>query len=394
MFDPALFCLVLSSLAVGFAGGLLKLRHKRRSRDAAARPEKGFFGLNYLLSDQEELSVEHPVSVRKTGSGASETSLLLGRIFRQRGELDKAIQVHQELLARTSLDRYQVLDVQLELARDYLKAGLFDRAEVLLQNMLEHESWPGWKGSLLALLSVYEMEQEWQLAARTVSRLKVRPGDSSDRLSHYYCELAEQAMRHGDTVKARSFLRQAGACSSNVRVSLLLGRLEHSSGRYKAAIRVLEKILYQDADFIQESLPVLEQCYAALGAVRGLTTYLRHCLEKQPSVPLTLACARLIAAEYGQKEADRFITDEVIRTPSLQGLSALLDLYVQGLLAGPIPVQLEVLRQLVRRMEDAQTLYRCSVCGFSGRTFLWHCPQCQTWANIRPVRPALAQGQH
>ncbi|MCY4472981.1 MAG: hypothetical protein OXC07_09240 [Kistimonas sp.] len=385
MFDPGLFLLVMVSLAIGFVAGVLNSRDKQKRQAAGNHPDKNFAGLNYLLDDPVDLSLPRSDLSRDAVGGAGETQLLLGRIFRQRGELDKAIQTHQELLARPSLNRFQVLEVQLELARDYLKAGLFDRAEVLLQDMLDHQFWPGWKDSLLALLSVYEMEKEWELAAVTVSRFRVKPGDSSCRLSHYYCELAETTMQRSDSIQARSLLRKAGLSFPSVRVSLLLGRLEYSSGRYKAAIRVLEKILHQDPDFIQESLPVLEQCYAALGTVRGLAAYLHRCLEKQPSVPLALAYARLLTAQHGRREADRFITAKVTSMPSLQGLGALLDLYLQEIESGSLPDRLVVLQSLVRRMEDAQALYCCRVCGFSGRTFLWHCPQCQTWENIRPV---------
>jgi lipopolysaccharide biosynthesis regulator YciM len=148
-----------------------------------------------------------------------ETHLAVGNLFRRRGEVERATRIHQNLIARPSLEPLQRSQALFELAQDYLKAGLFDRAENLLLELAEVNlhSEPALKG----LVQIYEQEREWEKAAATLRRLVRVTGERQDRIiAHYDCELAEEAERAGRVDEALALTRRAiGADSHCVRAS-------------------------------------------------------------------------------------------------------------------------------------------------------------------------------
>ena len=383
--DVALFVLIFISLGVGFAIGRRERERHHRRRASTELDGEYFVGLNYLLNEQTDEAIESFIRALEVGSDSVDTFMITGRLFRQRGELDRAIQTHQDLLARPSLNREQMLDVQLELARDYMKAGLFDRAETLLKDIVAI-NWRGWRDSLNHLLSIYEKEKEWKKAITLLAPLKGSLAQEfADRRCHYLCEQAETALHRSDLLRARKYLRQALLTNAgNVRVSLLLGQLELLANNPREAIRVLEKIIDQNRTFIPESIGLLEQAYEQLNSQRGLSRYLERCLQETPSAAVIMASARLLASEQGEKEAANFVAEQIIRRPSLKGLNALIDIHLQ-MAEGQAHHNLAMLRELTGRLEDSKPVYRCCQCGFDGKELYWQCPRCHEWGSINPI---------
>ncbi len=388
MLDAALFGLILVSLGIGFLIGRQERRHQYTIDSSTGLDSEYFVGLNYLLNEQTDEAIESFIRALELNSDTVDTFMILGRLFRQRGELDRAIQTHQDLLARPSLTREQMLDVQLALARDYMKAGLFDRAEALLKDIvrLNGRRWRGWRESVNALLSIYEKEKEWEQAIALLATLKGGMSQEyANRRSHYLCEVAEKAIMHSDILSARKYLRQAvRASQKNVRVSLLLGQLELRAGNPGDAVRALEKIISQDLAFIPESVSLLEEGYSQLSSQRGLTTYLGRCLREAPSAAVIMASSSLIAQQQGEKEAGRFVAEQIIRRPSLKGLNALIDIHLQ-MTDGRARQNLVMLRGLTGRLEDSKPVYRCRLCGFDGKDLHWQCPRCHEWGSMNPI---------
>ena len=375
---------MVASLAIGYALGRCERARKSDAQSQGVSSEY-FVGLNYLLNEQTDEAIESFIRALKVNSEAVETFMVLGRLFRRRGELDRAIQIHQDLLARPSLSRERVLDVQLELARDYKKAGVFDRAETLLRDIVR-QYWPGRRASIQTLLSIYEREKEWDKAVQLVSSLKGAQASSLEsQHSHYLCQLAEKALRQSDLLSARKFLRLATKVyDQNVRVSLLKGQVELEIGNPRAAIRALERIIEQDRAFIPESVSLLENGYSRLRSQRGLSAYLGRCLREAPSAAVIMAYARSIIREQGEAEAERFVAEQIGRCPSLKGLNILIDLHLQTV-DGHARHNLVILRELTGRLESSKSLYRCHQCGFDGRELHWQCPSCHQWATVRPI---------
>ncbi len=385
MSDLTLMLLIFCALAMGYGLGRYEKRRRLVQQQSAGLSSEYFVGLNYLLNEQTDEAIESFIRAIEVNSDTVETFVVLGRLFRRRGELEKAIQTHQDLLARPSLTREQVLDVQLELARDYMKAGLFDRAEALLEDIVR-QSWPGWRESFNTLLSIHETVKDWNKAVELLGRLKGSVAeDYAFRLSHFYCELAEQALARSDVLGARRALKQASVVHRyNVRASLLWGQLEFKAGNYRDAIKHLEKIIEQNSSYLPESISLLESCYSQMRSQRGLSAYLGRCLKEAPSAAVVLASARLIAQQQGEKEAGRFVAEQIIRRPSLKGLNALIDIHMQ-MSEGRSRQNLTLLRELTGRLENSKPVYRCSSCGFDGKELHWHCPQCHQWGEGAPI---------
>ncbi|MCK5360007.1 MAG: lipopolysaccharide assembly protein LapB, partial [Gammaproteobacteria bacterium] len=165
MLDPVWLLLLLPLAAI--SGWIASRQDERiRSRKCGADiPSDYFKGLNLLLNEQPDKAIEVFIKVLEVDSETVETHLMLGNLFRRRGEIERATRIHQNLIARPKLDRYQCSQALFELAQDYLKAGLLDRAENLLLEYAEVEKDP--EPALRQLLYVYQQEKEWDQAIAT-----------------------------------------------------------------------------------------------------------------------------------------------------------------------------------------------------------------------------------
>lgn len=373
-------------------------RDKRKKiRKSKERLSKEYFiGLNYLLNEQTNEAIDTFIKALETNPDSQETfdtCIALGRLFCKRGEVDRAIRVHQSLLARPSLTKKQSAVVQLELSRDYYSAGLLDRAEGLLKQLVEmHAVFP--VEALELLLAIYQQEKEWFLAIEIVEKLlKNNVAGYSVLISHFYCELAEEQVAKSNVVNAKQYLKQALKYDKQcVRVSLILGKLEFKQGNLKESLKALQKIYNQDPAYISESVPLLNDLYADQSGVvqKSVNSYLQKCLKDYPSVAIVLILAKDMENRQGAKEAGRFIAEQLARRPSLKGLNQLIDIHI-GIAEGKSKKNLGLLRELTRKLSDGKPLYRCINCGFSGQELHWQCPSCQHWGEVKPIHGVEGQ---
>ena len=398
MNEYLVFGLFFVAIAIGwFLGRRGQAKPKASSPDL---PGQYYRGLNYLLDGKPDGAVDAFINALEVNSETLETHIALGNLLRKRGEVDRAIRIHQNLLARPSLPRAQVHQAHLELARDYISAGLLDRAERLLLDLVK-ESPAERRASQWHLLDIYQSEREWQEAIDTAAELLPRksllgsgssgndgePGQSVPVvLSHYYCELAAERHEAGDLQGARNLLQEAmNQDRLCVRASLMLGEVECDAGRHKQAIKALRKIRQQDPLYISESVPTLRKCYRELGDNKSLLAYLRDCLDSDPSPPLLLAAADDIRELEGLEVAESFLVRQLDKMPSLRGLEKLVSL--QGSASeGKARDDLGLVRQLVQRLIEERPSYRCSHCGFAARHLHWFCLGCKYWGTVRPIR--------
>lgn len=397
MNEYLVFILLFVAIAIGW---LLGRRGYRQSVTAPDLPGEYYKGLNYLLDGRPDGAVDAFINALEVNSETLETHIALGNLLRKRGEVDRAIRIHQNLLARPSLPRAQVHQAHLELARDYISAGLLDRAERLLLDLVA-ESPSQRSASQRHLLDIYQSEREWQraidIAAELLPRKTLLGGAPTEPegelrqpvavvLSHYYCELAEQKYAAGELQGARQLLQEALLQDKQcVRASIMLGRVECDSGRYKQAIKALRRVRQQDADYVCEAIPILRQCHRELNDENSMRLYLKECLDSQPSAPLVIAAAEDILAAEGRDVAEEFLTDQLARRPSLRGLEQLIALQADSC-EGKTRDSLGLLQVLVKRLIEERPAYRCSHCGFSGRHLHWFCPGCKYWGTIKTIR--------
>jgi len=363
----------------------------RRGRDEAepeadGRPlsEAYFQGLNYLLNEERDKALEVFTRIVEVDADTVEPHLALGSVFRRRGELDRAIRIHQDLIDRPSLTRGQRTYALLALGEDYMKAGVLDRAEELFQEVVAQDAHVD--QALRHLLTIYEREGEWGSAIATAERLEgIGEGDYRVRIGQLRCEQAAQAWTDGSADQARKTLRRAlSADPGCARANMLLGNLEREQGRYKAAMKAYEAIGQQDPALLPEVLDGLAAAYAGLGRPGRMETFLRDRVARQPDGRLMVRLANEVQQRQGAEPAIRELTWMLRRLPSLEGIRRLASLAQS--VGEPIgPREVQILLDLFEKLEAGRARYRCRQCGFASWTLFWQCPGCRAWATLRPL---------
>ena len=343
-----------------------------------------FTGLNFLLNEQPDKAIDTFIELLQIDSETVETHLALGNLFRRRGEVDRAIRIHQNLIARPALTGSIRKLALLELANDYMAAGLFDRAENLF---IELESDPNLRlDSLEHLVIIYQQINDWQKAIEVCSRIaRVSTINQNIRIAHYYCEIAEDARVSGNTKAAHDALQKALKTNKkSVRASISEGKLYQQTGNYSKAINSYRRIRHQDIAYLPEVLSELIICYRLKGGDAELLVFLNECLEQGAGVSVMLAVSELMRSNSGETAAGNIIADYLRDKPSLKGLEQLIQIHIQHA-TGSAKDNLQLLHGLVIKLMEKKPVYRCEDCGYSGKTLFWQCPSCKEWETIKPI---------
>lgn len=378
--------LLMLLLPVAAASGWLIARYdQRHRRNDTPRdlPTAYFKGLNFLLNEQPDKAIEVFIKVLEEDAGTVETHLALGNLFRRRGEVERAIRIHQNLIARPGLDQQQRSQALLELGQDYLKAGLFDRAENLFLELAEIRLHT--EQALRFLVQIYQQEKEWDKAIATSRKLARVAGKRQDHvIAQYYCEKAEQSIQDGELAEARTFVAEALDCDSQcVRGSLLLGRIETLEARPREAIKAWKRIEQQDPLYLGEAADQLAASYRSLNDEAGLYDYFSGVLQRHANVAVMLALADIVKNRDGVDAAENFVATWLRKQPSVQGLYRLIELNRVEADAAT-QSDLALLCGIIERLMEQQHGYICQQCGFRGKILYWQCPGCQRWNTVKP----------
>ncbi len=371
-----------------YAGGRRRRsgrRRQRQGRDQGRSLAPDYFrGLNYLLNEQPDKAIEVFINLLDVDSETVETHLALGNLFRRRGEVDRAIRIHQNLIARPNLSNEQRGEAVLELGMDYMRSGLLDRAESLFRELLDSNLHV--EPALRQLVLIYQQEQDWDRAIEFARRLQqVGGGDQNPRIAHFECEKAEIALGNGALARGRAAVARALAVDpACVRASLIEARIAASERRYDDAIKALQQIEHQDPDFLPEAFPHIVACYRASGRLDALKGYLQALRKRHRGITPVLLLADL-AAETGDTEAAlEYLRAEMERRPTVRGLARFVR-YGMVAAEGELREQLELIHALTRDLQADRITHRCNVCGFSGRALHWQCPGCKGWNTVKPI---------
>jgi len=357
---------------------------KQLLTESRALPSSYFRGLNFLINQQPDKAIEAFIEVVKVDPQTVELHFALGSLFRRRGETERAIRMHQNLVDRSDLATEQRLSALFELAQDYLKAGLLDRAEELFHKLrgTAYE-----QQALKFLLEIYQQEKDWSKAIETSRKVDTVTGHSSQReIAHFYCELAQSELTHSRIDNARGYLEDALNVNRKcVRANLLLGDAAVSQGRVEEAIEFWKRIEGQNPAYLPLAAERFLSAYRQLGRADEGVNLLRGYLGNYPSLDLLNAVFQAVLDRDGPARANDLVRDELRRTPTLLGLDKLLE---SELLEAPADRRrdLELIRDLVHQHTRSLALYRCDSCGFKARQFYWHCPACHGWESYPPRR--------
>jgi lipopolysaccharide biosynthesis regulator YciM len=348
--------------------------------ESRSLPSSYFKGLNFLLNEQPDKAIEAFIEVVKVDPETIELHFALGSLFRRRGEYDRAIRMHQNLLERPGLGADQKLTALAELGQDYLKAGILDRAEEAFRKL---EKSPQAAAARRHLLEIYEQEKDWDRAIEMTKLVQPDPRD----LAQYYCELAaaESAESRPDT--ARRHLEAALEANRKcVRASMLLGDLDKSQGDVDHAMEHWKRVESQNPAYLALVAQRLLDAYRDAGRAEEGLTLLTGYLERYPSLDLLDTVFQHTLEAKGPEQAYALVRDELKRNPTLLGLDRLLEAQIIAAGSPDKRRDLELVRSLVHGHTRRLARYRCETCGFKARQFHWRCPACGGWETYPPRR--------
>lgn len=430
IFVPLLF-------ALGWIAARVDIR--QMLSETRTLPKSYFKGLNFLLNEQPDRAIDAFVEVAKLDPETTELHFALGSLFRRRGEMERAIRVHQSLLARADLPVADREHAQHELAQDYLKAGMLDRAEQAFELVLDTRfAVP----AVRSLIRIYESEHDWDRAIQAVRRLRALVDEPVPQLVHYQCEQATAALagKNPDLDKASAALDAAGKAfgelndtvqsqASRARVAIVRARLAALQGNPELQLTFLASVLDQAPDYAGLVAADLMACYQRAGQPEeGLQVLLTH-YQRHPALDVFNVVFREMRIQFGYDPAWAFARQALRLHPSLLGLDRLLEAEIasrkQGAEDAPVaavasaatrtevtahaaaavpgsaaphiinasgftqetPVaDLGLLRTLIHKHTLRLDRYSCRVCGFEARHFYWQCPGCNSWETYQPRR--------
>jgi len=379
---PALF------FAMGWIAARIDIKHLLR--ESRALPLSYFRGLNFLLNEQPDKAIESFIEVVKVDPQTIDLHFALGSLFRRQGEIDRAIRMHQNLLDRHDLPPERRTMATYELAQDFHRAGLLDRAEELFTKLdgtaYEH-------AALGHLISIYETEKDWPKAVAATTRMEAIAKQPYFReIAQYHCELAQAALLRSDAAAAQAEIDRAlaghRACA---RANLLAGDLKAQTEDWKGAIDAWQRIESQNPAFLALAADRFADAFRRLRDLPTGVRLLRNYQSQYPSLDVLNALFTLVLEHEGPDSAAALIKDELARNPTLIGLDRLLE---AQLLAAPADRRhdLELVKGLVGQHIKRLGLYKCEQCGFRARQYYWRCPGCQKWETYSPKRTETPDG--
>ena len=373
--------LFLLLVAAGWAMG----RFGERDEESAPPPLNIDYlkGLNFLLNEQTDQALEHFLRMVRVDDKTIETHFALGSLFRRRGEVDRAIRIHQNIIARPDLASEQRDQALYSLAKDYLGAGLLDRAEKLFVRLAQGSRFQ--VQALESLCGIYEQEREWEKAIDVGQRLELLGGNSQALpIAHYYCELAEAAAAANDYRSARRYVKEAqSGRPRTMRGALTRAHIARDSDDNKTALKLYHRIIDDSTYLIAEALPEMVSIYEKENAVPELQSALRKLLRKNPDMNSLIAYSAIVNDLGGIAVIDDCVEQYMLNEPTL---GEFIDL--QQLSEGGEDSQASALarvRGALCKLASKTPRYQCQECGFSSLRLLWQCPSCRNWETQRPA---------
>jgi len=366
---------------------LNKFKIERKNLKRLEKLNHSYFkGLNYLLNDDSERAIDVFIELAKTSSETFEPQLALGNLYRRKGEVDKAIKLHQALISKPNLPEKYRTKALLAMGKDYMSAGLLDRAEVLFTELVEIEAYT--PEALYSLCEVYQQEQDWAEAIKAASRYEVVSGRKmTNDIAHFNCELAEQHLKQDDLKKANGYLEAALTINSKcVRAKLIQARELQKDSKWKKAIDAYHLALEFDDVYASEYIDEMSICYTKLKKCDQFKDFLLEFIKSYQGISPVLILAGIYKKTESIEKAEKFVEEQLIKKPSVRGLDLLLKLSLEKNTKSKDDVtKFQVLEQLVNQLLDKKPNHRCRKCGFGAKKMHWQCPSCKSWGSVKPI---------
>jgi len=380
--------LVTAAVAAGWAVG--RYGGRGHSEKVISDEESVKDRLQFLFTNYSDQAVENFVQALAVNRDTVNLHLSIGSHFRNKGETDRAILIHQNLLARPELPARYSPQVTFELAMDYLNAGLLDRAEALLHQLMGDREY-GHK-SAKSLIELYQQEKEWENAAKVAHTLTRGDADPAmvKTLAYLTCERSEEALAEDDRWAAQKQAKEALNYDREcVRATFILTKLQLRQGNFREAGNQCLKVFDQNAQFGPEAIDRLMKLEREHGNVGRLARKLRKLYQQYPSTSLLLALVESVERSSGRTAAIELLREELESHPSVRGLLRLVEM--AGHEKGMASDEGRLISRIGHLLLANRPIYQCVSCGFSGQQLHWLCPSCKQWETIRPIQGVEAE---
>ena len=378
---------LLLPVAMGY--GWFMGRNSVKQNDHSAQQElsiKYSTGLNYLFSNQQDKAIDYLLEALKVEDDTVEAHFAMANLFRRRGELDRALKVHEHLVRQKHLPNSAKQQAVFELAKDFLSAGLYDRAESMFHKLLKSKTY-GLK-SLTALMQIYQSTKDWQQGiALTKAIAKTRDSKLLHALANFYCELATLALEKDEFIEVIELLDNALSHDPNSsRANWLMAQIYANHQQYNEACQCYKAIYEQDKEFFPDVIEKMYLCYQALDAENDFYQFIKKVYEETGSTSALIKYLTHIEQVKGVNSAKKFTLSALKRRPTIRGFKHFVKMQMTGNESVNTSENLEVIRELVSAYLNVKHRYSCRTCGFNSSTHYWSCPSCHDWEQLKPVR--------
>jgi len=378
---------LLLPVAMGY--GWFMGRNSVKQNDQTAKQDlsiKYSTGLNYLLSNQQDKAIDYLIEALKVEDDTVEAHFAMANLFRRRGELDRALKIHEHLVRQKHLPTNDKQHAAFELGKDFLSAGLYDRAEVMFNRLLKSKSY-GLK-SLTYLMQIYQSTKDWQQGlALQKAIIKTRDKKLLHILANFYCELATQALEKDDFIEVIELLENALIQDPNsCRANWLMAQIYENHQQYEEACRCYQDIYQQDKEFFPDVIEKMRTCYKHLGAEEDFYKFIRKVYEETASTSALIEYLTYLESKHGVTRAKDFILSALKRRPTIRGFKHFVKMQMMESEQGANTESLDVIKELISAYLNVKHRYSCRTCGFNSSTHYWSCPSCHDWEQLKPVR--------
>ena len=377
-----LFLLLPVAAGYGYIMGRNSVRQAQR-KQSSILSKHYYRGLNFLLSDQPDKAVDTLIKMINLNNDTAETHIAMGNFFRHRGEIDRAIRVHQNLVSRDELQSTQRETALRELGRDYMQAGFLERAEDTFAKLLSSDR--HFDFAQQQLFAIYQTTKEWERAIALAEKMLQDNEVVRTKLAHFYCEQAQIELDKQDLESALALLQKAvNADEHATRPWLMLGQVTFDEGRYNESIDYLLQVAKREEDWFIEAIPVIQKITEQTQDWDKFETLLNtHWVQ---SATAYLAMVTIMVNQNRNQQAADYLFSQLQKTPTMRGFHRLMQLYSDNTTDNDAKQTYQHLAEMVGKQIQQRPRYRCKSCGFSGRKLYWLCPSCKKWGVVHPIR--------
>ena len=380
-----LFLLLPVAAGYGWVMGRNSVRQAQQ-KHSSILAKHYYRGLNFLLSDEPDKAVDTLIKMIDLDSDTVETHIAMGKFFRHRGELDRAIRVHQNLVSKEQISALQRESALYELGRDYILAGFLERAENAFLQLLNSQK--HFLNAQVQLFNIYQTTKEWPRAIELAEQMIGAGGDSDElytRVAHFYCEQANIEVKNNNLTEAETLLKKAiDVDEKAIRPWLLLGKISMQQQDFDNAIDCLSQIPSRDLSWLSEAVPLIEECAEHLNDHEKLNKVLDE--YWQQCATAYLAKVKLMAKAGKVENAAEVLLEQLKKHPTMKGFKTLMGLYIDLQDHEQSTNSLILLKELVEEQIKQRPKYKCHSCGFAGSKVHWLCPSCKKWGVVKPIK--------